>query len=193
MLVPMAKRSRNTGGKQSRVKDPGLRQISRKEWIAALALGLVLCGFASTLLIGFIVNPLHGYWRTREKAWAPARVESALWSKRTKRPKDRLSLNYTYEVGGVRFTGDRVALFKRNTGVFRVGEPRPGDSVRVYIDSGHPGYSVIDREFVIWPFWGAVVLVIGFGGMGSHLLCWVVRNRFRSRDGVSRGLESQKA
>ncbi|QJE98894.1 DUF3592 domain-containing protein [Luteolibacter luteus] len=146
------------------------------EWIvfgALVALGI--CFFC-----GLIVPSVHGYWRTRSKTMVPARLSSVELVKGGRTGRKTMVANYEYDFGGRTYRGDRISLWGYTRPFHREFDLalRRDAKIRVYVDPATPSYSVYDREFRLWPFAGAVLMVLGTVGMGTYGLrwCWKHRN-----------------
>ena len=125
------------------------------------------------MLISALKNNVYGYWRTRTGVTAEAQlksVESRYHSSGRGGGSSSTEVSYDYEVGGQRFTGSHVTLFK-TTGRYYSPLKRAMDThqpVRIFIDPNDPRFAVIDREFA----WFPLVIALPFS------LAWIAAGLF---------------
>ncbi len=92
--------------------------------------------------------------------------------------------SYHYDVGGIRYENDRVAImggadnvgdFQQNLGESLEGRFRQGEPVTVWFDPDDPEDSVLNRE-MRWGLLGFLgIFLLAFGGVGAGILFWAWR------------------
>jgi hypothetical protein len=133
-------------------------------WVGA-AFGLLFASLAAASL-----------WRgTRARRWptTTGRVIEIAVLKHA-RGRKSLQVRYEYEVGGIRYTTDRLTfgLVGANSPpnvVVKARSLKPGDSVQVHYDPGRPAHAALQPGATFWTFWflalGLAFLITSVGAM----------------------------
>jgi len=149
-------------------------ELSPVNRVVVFILGAAFLTIGLGLLVGFLKDSVYGYWRTRAGITAEARLVFVEWryhSGGRGGGSSSTEVSYGYPVGDKWFTGSRITLFKTTERYYRplrraMDEGRP---IRVFIDPAHPQFSVIDRDFALFPLVIAVPFSLAFASAGFFL------------------------
>ncbi|MDP3226801.1 MAG: DUF3592 domain-containing protein [Acidovorax sp.] len=191
--------TRGRSSKPSKIRDNSRDKAPGSVWILALfALPFAAAGLGILLLM--VVPTLYDWGRMQ--SWQPvvAQVESAtLQSHRSSKggTSYSVSVRYTYQMGGVGYTGTRASISDRpdNIGSFHqqlggrlLAAQRMGTPVQVWVNPQSPAESIADRSLRPGLLALALGLAVVSGGFGLLILAKIVRRVFRgSSDGTSHG------
>lgn len=157
--------------------------IPRTHRVALACLGLIFLVVGGLLLCS-LARTSYGFWRTRVPLVVNAQVQSVerrlSGSGRFGRSSTVL-VRYTYRYKGEVFEGHRVALLNPPRDAYwrLLGAFDRKKSIPVFLDADHPGFSVIYRDFSWSDFALALLVSLGFSGMGGFVV-WMVAGTTRS-------------